>query len=71
MVTGCLGVKTEIGPGATTEVTKLFQKQSFIVGPGINHEFITYDKPTIVEEIAYVQYDESDIHRLQLGGDIK
>ena len=71
VVSGKLGVKTEIGPKAETQTTILTDKQSFTVGPDINHEFITYDSYTVVEEVAYVKYDSSDIWRLQLGGDTK
>lgn len=62
VISGKLGVKTDIGH------TILQQKQCFTVPPGRKHEFQTYDKATIVEEVAYVKYDENDIHRLQLGG---
>lgn len=71
VISGLLGIKTDIGPENKTQTTILKPKQSFIVGPGPYHEFITYDSPTIVEEIAYVKYDPSDIWRLQLGGDTR
>ena len=62
VISGKLGVKTDIG------LTVLYPKQCFTVPPGRKHEFQTYDKPTIIEEVAYVKYDESDIHRIELGG---
>ena len=71
MIAGVLGVRTEIGPDKNCETTKIKSEQSFVVGPGIPHEFITYDHPVVVEEIAYVEYDPSDIHRIRLGGDTK
>jgi D-lyxose ketol-isomerase len=69
VIEGKLGIKTDIGPEGQRQVTVLSPGHSFTVAPGVNHQFMTYELPTIVEEIAYVQYDESDIHRLQLGGD--
>ncbi len=39
--------------------------------PGVVHEFRTGEKPTIIEEIAYVEYNKHDIERKLLGGDIK
>ena len=68
VISGKLGVKTDIGPEPQTTV--IGPRQSFTVNPGIKHEFITYNEPTIIEEVAYVKYDESDIHRIQLGGDV-
>lgn len=70
VISGLLGVKTNSGPGDECQVTKVFPGQVFTVPPGVKHEFLTYDKDTVVEEIAYVQYDSSDIHREQLGGDL-
>lgn len=67
VIQGKLGVKTDIGP--VDKTTILTEKQSFTVKPGITHEFITYDEPTIIEEVAYIKYDESDIKRARLGGD--
>ncbi len=65
VVRGCLGVKTDKG-----YTTKLIEKQVFTVEPGAFHEFITYDEPAIVVEVAYVKYDETDIFRERLGGPI-
>ena len=62
VISGKLGVKTEHG------LTMVYPKQCFTVSPGIYHEFQTYDKPTIIEEVAYVKYDEHDIQRTKLGG---
>jgi len=61
-----LGVKTDKG-----YITKLYPKQTFTVEPGVFHEFQTYDEETIVEEIAYVIYDEQDINRRSLGGPLE
>lgn len=66
VISGELGVKTEKG-----YITRLTEKQVFTVEPGVKHEFQTYNKPAIVEEIAYVKYDESDIKRDKLGGPLK
>ena len=62
VISGELGVKTEHG------LTKVYQKQCFTVAPGIYHEFQTYKDPVIVEEVAFVKYDEHDIERKKLGG---
>lgn len=62
-ISGVIGIKTEKG-----YTTKLYPKQMFEVEPNLMHEFQTYDKPAIVEEIAYVKYDEHDIDRKKLGG---
>ncbi len=69
VIQGELGIKTNIGPEGETQTTRIGPVRSFTVGPGVRHEFITYELSTIVEEIAYVKYDPSDIWRLQLGGD--
>ena len=70
-ISGKLGIKTDVGPEGQRQVTVIEAKQAFTVKPGVTHEFQTYDEPAIVEEVAYVKYDEADIHRLQLGGDIR
>ena len=62
-ISGKLGIKTDKG-----YTTKIGPKQMFEVEPGIEHEFQTYDEPTVIEEIAYVRYDEYDIDRKSLGG---
>jgi len=62
VIKGVLGVKTENG------LTKVYPKQCFTVPPGVMHEFQTYKLPVIVEEIAYVEYNENDIDREKLGG---
>ena len=62
-IEGRLGIKTDKGYETT-----IGPRQCFTVEPGVEHEFVTYDEPTIVEEIAYVKYDKSDIHRSRLGG---
>lgn len=66
VISGKLGVVTDMTDETLTTI--LTEKQIFTVQPGILHEFRTYDEPTIIEEIAYVKYDASDIHRQSLGG---
>ena len=63
VVSGCMGVKTDKGYR-----TKLHRGHSFVVEPGVTHEFQTYIEPATVIEIAYVQFNEHDIHRENLGG---
>lgn len=70
VISGKLGIKTDIGPDGQRNITTLTERQAFTVPPGVTHEFRTYDKPTIIEEVAYVTYDSADIHREQLGGDL-
>lgn len=62
VASGKIGVKTDKG-----YETYLLPKQTFTVEPGVMHEFRVYDD-SIVEEIAYVKYDENDIQREKLGG---
>lgn len=62
-ISGVVGIKTDKG-----YETKLYPKQEFTVEPGVKHEFRTYKDGAVVEEIAYVVYDENDIQREQLGG---
>ena len=69
VIEGRLGIKTDIGPKEQQQTTILTPGQSFTIPPGITHQFMTYELPTIVEEIAYVEYDEGDINRKELGGD--
>jgi len=63
VIIGEIGVRT--GKGYTT---RLQRGQTFTVEPGVLHEFITYEERAIVEEVAYVQFDENDIIRKRLGG---
>ena len=60
-ITGEIGIKTDKG-----HITRLGPKQMFEVEPDVWHEFQVY-KDSIVEEIAYTKYDESDIERKELG----
>jgi mannose-6-phosphate isomerase-like protein (cupin superfamily) len=69
VISGELVVKTDIGPDNQRNYTKITAGQNFCVGPGVYHEFRTGDKEAIIEEIAYVKYDASDICRNELGGD--
>ena len=68
VISGELVVKTDIGPDNQRNYTTIKEGQSFCVGPGIYHEFRTNDLPTVIEEIAYVKYESSDISRKLLGG---
>lgn len=62
LISGKVGIKTDKG-----HETILGPKQQFTVEPDIFHEFRVYED-SILEEIAYVCYDESDITREKLGG---
>lgn len=62
-IEGKVGIKTD--KGYTTWLT---ERQVFTVEPGVKHEFQTSDEGAVVEEIAYVKYDSSDIHRDTVGG---
>ena len=64
-VSGRVAIKTDKG-----QTTVLAPKQMFEVEPGIKHEFQTYAKSAIVEEIAYVKYNENDIQRETIGGSL-
>lgn len=59
---GELFIKTEWG------VQKVDEGQIFTVRPGEWHEFQTHEKPCLVQEIMYVQYNPEDIERKILGG---
>jgi len=63
VIKGKLGVRTDKG-----YTTVLKPGQMFTVEQDVKHEFLTYDDPTIVEEVAYVEFDETDIFRERLGG---
>lgn len=65
-IQGTLGIKTD-----KSHTTLIREKQTFTVEPGVWHEFQTYKDPAIVEEIAYVKYNEYDIFREKLGSDLK
>jgi len=65
-IVGEIGIKTDKG-----YVTRLGPKQTFTVEPGVMHEFQTYEQPTIIEEIAYVEYNEQDIDRTKTGGPLE
>lgn len=66
VISGKMGVKTD-----KKYTTILTEGQSFTVEPGVKHEFQTYDKEAVVIEISYTKYDDSDIHRIEDGGDLK
>ncbi len=60
VLSGKVGIRTEfdeviLGPG-----------QEFTVGPLIWHEFRVYEDSEMIEEM-YIEYDESDIDRRELG----
>ena len=63
-ISGEVRIKTEKG-----YITVLGPKQVFTVEPGVQHEFQTGEQSAIVEEIAFVKYDEHDILREKVGGD--
>jgi len=63
VISGELGVKTEKG-----YTTHLKPGQSFTVEPGVKHEFQTGEYHTVIQEIAYVKYNEYDIDRENQGG---
>lgn len=65
VVRGKLGVKTD--RGYTTWMT---DGQSFDVEPGVYHEFQTSDDFTVICEVAYTKYNENDIKRHSVGGDL-
>ena len=60
VIRGKVGIKTEHGEKILTE------GQEFTVAPMIWHEFRVYEDSDMIEEM-YVQYDESDIERKELG----
>jgi mannose-6-phosphate isomerase-like protein (cupin superfamily) len=62
-IKGEVGIRTDKG-----YVTHLTPKQMFEVEPGVTHEFQTYDKETIIEEICYTRYNPEDIYRIEEGG---
>ena len=64
VVHGLLGIKTENG------ISKIMEGQSFLVQPGIFHEFQTYEEKVVAIEICYVEYNKEDIFRETLGGDL-
>ena len=71
VISGALEIKTDIGPDKQRNFTRITEGQSFTVGPGVMHEFRTYAAKTVIEEIAYVEYDKTDIHRELIGGDMR
>ena len=64
-IRGKIGIKTD-----KDYITELTPKQMFEVEPGVRHEFQTYEEEAIIEEIAYVKYDDKDIDRETLGGSL-
>jgi len=74
VISGKLGIKTNIGsieePGQR-QITWIGPRQSFIVKPGVTHEFRTGALGAVIEEVAYTVFDESDIQRELLGGNLK
>ena len=61
VVKGKVGIKTEHGE------TMLTSGQEFMVGPGTLHEFRVYEDSEMLEEM-YVEYEEADIIRENVGG---
>jgi len=70
VISGILEIKTDIGPGTQRNYTTITAGQSFTVPPKVTHEFRTKGVPTVIEEIAYVEYDKTDIFRELVGGDM-
>ena len=73
VISGELTVKTDIGSREEPQqrnFTTLQAGQFFTVQPGVTHEFRTGAIETVIEEIAYVEFNKHDIHRKLLGGDI-
>ena len=64
-ISGSVMIESEKG-----YTTTLLPKQTFTTEPGVMHKFITGKEPAVVEEIAYVKYNEHDIHREKLGGPV-
>ena len=64
-ISGSVMIESEKG-----YTTTLLPKQTFTVEPGVMHKFITGKDSAVVEEIAYVTYNEHDIQREKLGGPV-
>ena len=62
---GILVMKLEDGE------TEVLPGQIFTTRPGEWHEFQTRELDTIIIEVMFVNYDENDIERQEIGGDIK
>jgi D-lyxose ketol-isomerase len=60
---GKIGIKTEDGE------TILGPGEEFTVPPGVFHEFRVYESGAMIEEM-YVEYEENDIERKDVGGDL-
>ena len=65
VIEGEIVIKTEWGAAGVKK------GQIFTVKPGDWHEFQTGEKPAIVQEIMYVDYDADDICRDTLGGPLE
>ena len=63
VIKGKVGIKTEY------DEVILLAGQEFTVEPMIWHEFRAYRDSEMIEEM-YIEYDESDIERKQLGSKI-
>ena len=62
-IEGKVGIKTDKG-----HITWLGPKHVFTVEPGVQHEFRTDEEGALIQEVAYVKYDENDIDRKLIGG---
>ena len=71
VIKGRVYVKSDIGPEGELNTTQLDEGHVFTVQPGVRHEFSTDTLGAVVEEIAYVKYDASDIYREVLGGNVE
>jgi len=63
VIEGSVGIVTADGE------TVLGPGEEFTVGPGEFHEFRIYKDGSMIEEM-YVEYDDDDIDRTKLGGEL-
>lgn len=71
VVEGEVGVKVEYdvdGGKRESGVTILKRHEFFTVRPEEWHEFQTYSQPAKLIEVMYVQYEDGDIIRKNIGG---
>jgi len=71
---GEVGIKTEYdidGGRKESGVTLLKEHEFFTVSRGEWHEFQTYSGPAKLIEVMYVQYEDKDILRKNIGGLLK
>ncbi len=71
VIEGEVGIKVEYdvdGGGKESGVTTIRAREFFTVSPGEWHEFQTYDEYAKLIEVMYVQYEDGDIIRKNIGG---